>query len=116
MAKFQEYSIYKKRDGQSFELKGSIYADGFIKAKKEFAKNCANDMHKECWLSYFDASNFDKKGLESGFYLNENLVYNEDETVNVENSYIECFLSQKAIDKGFDTFSEDVYTWQIRKN
>jgi len=115
MSKFTEYPIYKKRDGQSFEKRGYIFADGFIAAKKEFAKNCANDMYKECWLSYFDASDFDQKGMEPGFYLNENLVYNENDTINVDLSIIECFLSQKSINKGFDTFSEDVYTWQIRK-
>ena len=115
MKKFTEYPIYKKRDGQSFIRFGCIYSDGFIKSKKEFAKNCANDMYNESWLTYLSSSDFDKKGIESGFYVNENLVYNEDETVNVENSYIECFLSQKSIDKGFTIFSEDVYTWELRK-
>lgn len=115
MAKFTSYPIFKKRDGQSFKEVGSIYADGFIAAKKEFAKNCANDMYKECWLSYFDSSDFDKKGIEAGFYLNDALVYNENDTVNVELSNIECFLSQKAINKGFSSFSEDVYTWELRK-
>lgn len=114
MSKFKEYPIYKKRDGQSFIKIGSVYSDGFIKAKKEFAKNCANDMHKETWLTYLSSSGFDVKGIGTGFYINENLVYNENETINVENSYIECFLSQKSIDKGFVSFSEDVYTWELR--
>ena len=115
MTKFTSYPIYKMRDGQSFKESGSIYADGFIDAKKQWAKIVSNDLHKECWLSYLNADDFDKKGIEAGFYLNDSLVWNENETINVELSNVECFLSQKAIDKGFSSFSEDVYTWELRK-
>ena len=50
--------------------------NSLAEAKKEFSKNCANSMHKECWLTYLDKSEFDKKGFETGFYLNERLVLN----------------------------------------
>ena len=112
--KFKNYPIFKKRDGQSYKEVSYIYAPGFIEAKKQFAKNCAKDLRGECWLTYFDSSEFDKKGNESGFYLNENIVFNENETINCELSVIDCFLSQKQINKGFTLFSEDVYTWELR--
>lgn len=112
---FKDYPIFKKRDGQTFKQIGSIYASGFVEAKKKFAENCAKDLQNECWLTYFDSSEFDQKGNENGFYLNENLVYNDNDTINCELSTIECFLSQKSIDKGFTSFSEDVYTWELRK-
>lgn len=111
----KNYPIYKKRDGQEYKETGNIYASSFAEAKKEWAKMVANSMHNECWLTYLDKSEFDKKGFETGFYFNERLVFNENETVNTEASYIECFLSKKAIDKGLSFFNEDVYSWELRK-
>jgi hypothetical protein len=112
---FKNYPIYKKRDGQTFKKIGEIYQDGFIAAKKEFSKNCANDLQNECWLTYLNDEELSKKH-DAGFYVNDCLVYNEDGNVNLEHSDLECFLSQKDIDKGFTSFSEDVYTWELRKN
>ena len=115
MIQLKHYPIYKKRDGQSFQEIGSIYENSFVKAKKEFAKRCANDLYNDCNLTYLSSDEFDTKGFESGFYYNNSLVYNEDGIVNVKESYIDCLLSQKAIYKGFTYFSEDVYTWELRK-
>lgn len=115
MATFKEYPIYKKRDGQSFKQIGSIYACGFVQAKKKFAKNCANDLYKEIWLTYLRKDEIDNKKFEVGFYINHGLVWNDDGTVNTEDSEMECFLSQRDIDKGFTTFREDVYTWELRR-
>lgn len=115
MKDFKDYPIYKKRDGQSFKPFGSIYADGFINAKKQFAENCAKDLYDEIWLTYLSDDELNNKNYDAGFYVNNSLVWNEDNTINIESSYMECFLSQKAIDKGFTSFSEDVYTWELRK-
>ena len=110
----KEFKIYKKRHGQIFKLFGSIYSDNFKNAKKEFAKNCANDLYDECWLTYLNDKELKNQDY-AGFYINESLVWNEDETINFENSEIDCFLTQIDIDKGFNSFSEDVYTWELRK-
>ena len=115
MAQFKEYPIYKKRDGQSYTYTGYVYADSFKDAKKQFSKNVSKDLYNETWLTFLNSEDFDQKGFESGFYSNETIVSNENDTVNCENSYIECFLTQKAIDKGFDSWSEDVYNWELRK-
>lgn len=110
------FNIYKKRDGQHFVQSGYIYADNFVEAQKSFAQNCANDLHKESYLCSLESKDFDKDGFGAGFYHNEGLVWNEDgDKIIVEESEIECFLSQDAIDEGFDCFSEDVYTWELRE-
>ena len=106
----KEYPIYKKRDGQSFKYESCIYSDSFKNAKKEFAKNISKSLQNECWLTYLNEDDI----KNPGFYVNDSLEWNN-ECININESHLECFLTQKNIDNGFDSFNEDVYTWELRK-
>ena len=121
MAKFTEYPIYKKRDGQSFKEVSYIYADSFEAAKKEFAKNMTNDnWEKSNNIVWLDKEN---DGVEqTGWYDLDASLYgffeegseNEGDP-NYKDGMMELFCSEDAINEGFDSWSEDVYTWVIRE-
>lgn len=108
------YNIYKKRDGQAFKLVGDIYASNFDEAKKEFALNMTKDNWNKsndiCWLDQ------ENDGVETGWYdMNAScLVYKEDGTINEEESELEIFCLEQDINQGFDAWTEDVYTWELR--
>jgi hypothetical protein len=115
MSNFQEYPIYKKRDGQSFNYVSYIFADSFDAAKKEFALN----MTKENWEKSNNIIWLDKKedGVkETGWYdLDGSVLSGDDEgEVNYSASIMELLCSEEAIQEGFDGWSEDVYTWELR--
>lgn len=101
MNKFKEYPIYKKRDGGSFKQVSYVYADSFAEAKKQFAKQMTEDNHNQ----------------------SNNIVWLEKEVDNVSETGwwnfnyepAELFCSKNEIDKGFDNWSEGVYTWELRK-
>ena len=112
---FKDYPIYKKRDGKGFKEVGRIYSISFEDAKKEFAQNIANDLQNTCDVVYLTK----KDGAsEEGFY---NLsfgrpIYDEEaekyDTESLKDSFL---VSQSAIDEGFECWSEDVYTWELRE-
>ena len=117
MSNFQEYPIYKKRDGQSFEQVSYIFADSFEDAKKEFAENMTKDNHNKSnnivWL--------DEKqdGVpQTGWYdLDSSIcVANEEDGIDYANSKLELFCSEESIKEGFDSWTEDVYTWELRES
>jgi len=116
MSKFKDYPIYKKRDGQSFKKISGIYTDSWKNAKKEFA----NNMTKGNWEFSNDVIWLDKEGgveVEGWYdFSGGQALYNE-ETSKYEDNVIDFLLCSKAdIDKGFSTWNEDVYTWELRKN
>lgn len=119
MTKFKEYPIYKKRDGQDWNKINTIYANGFIEAKKKFAKMMTDDNHSKSnnivWLVGIDSEG--KQQAETGFYDMDSsyLVLNEDETINYQESKLELFCSEKSINRGFAYWNEDVYSWELRK-
>lgn len=111
------YNIYKKRDGQSFKEVSSIYADNFEEAKKQFAKQMTDDNHNQSnnvrWLDK------DQDGVkETGWYdfNGGSPLFNED-TEKYDADEAEDFLmvTEEAINAGFDTWNEDVYTWEVRE-
>jgi hypothetical protein len=114
---FKNYPIFKKRDGQHFKEVSYIYATSFDEAKKEFALNMTKDNWEKSnnifWL------NKENDGVkESGWYdfnggsptfNQETEQYDADEAKN-------CLLvSEDDINEGFDTWNEDVYTWELRE-
>ena len=111
------FNIYKKRDGQSFKQVSSIYADTFEEAQKEFAHNMTKDNHNQSnnivWL---DA---ETDGVNvTGFYdFNGGCATFVDETEKYDANEAADFLfvSEEAIKAGFSSWSEDVYTWEIRE-
>lgn len=112
------YNIYKKRDGQDYKLVSEIHADSFENAKKEFAKNMTEGNHELSnnvqWLDK------DQDGVkETGWYdfSGGSANYNE-ETEKYDADEAEDFLlvSEEVINEGFDTWNEDVYTWQLRED
>lgn len=100
------FNIYKKRDGQSFEKIGSYNCVDFDSAKKEFAKNVFEDLlnskHGDNFIYHSKHS-----ALEGGvnYFTEEGIYYNS-----------ELFLSDASVSEGFESFNEDVYTWEIRNS
>jgi len=116
MSEFKEYPIYKKRDGQSFNYVSYIFADSFEDAKKQFALN----MTKDNWEQSNNIVWLDKEndGVEqTGWYdLDTSILHSNDEgEINYSESKMELFCSEEAINEGFDSWSEDVYTWELRE-
>lgn len=117
MSEFNEYPIFKKRDGQSYKEVSYIYADSFDAAKKEFAKNMTNDN----WEKSNDIVWLDKErdGVKTtGWYdFNGGRPDFNEETDKYDADDAENYLmvSEDAINEGFDSWNEDVYTWEIRE-
>lgn len=115
------YNIYKKRDGQSFELWGDIYASNFDEAKKQFAKNMTNDNWEKSndivWLDK-EEDGVDENGwfdINASVLVEKQDPTDEDYTItDYANSEMELFCSEKSIEDGFDSWNEDVYTWELR--
>lgn len=116
MTTFREYPIFKKRDGQGYKQVSYIYADSFDAAKKEFAKNMTNDnWEKSNNIVWLDKEN---DGVEqTGWYdLDCSVLHGNDEgEINYSESKMELFCSEEAINEGFDSWNEDVYTWELRE-
>jgi hypothetical protein len=121
---FKEYPIYKKRDGQSFQYVSYIYADSFDNAKKQFAKDMTNDnwnlSNNIVWLDK-EQDNVPQTGwydLDAswfGFTHPDNGDETEGEPDYINATHLELFCSEEAIIQGFDSWNEDVYTWQLRE-
>ena len=114
---FKNYPIYKKRDGQHFKEVSSIYATSFEEAKKEFSLN----MTKENWEKSNDIIWLDKEidGVDAtGWYDfgGGRPTFNE-ETEKYDADEVENYLlvSEESINEGFETWYEDVYTWELRE-
>ncbi len=115
------YEIYKKRDGQSFKLFGEITAPNFDMAKKKFASKLTG----EDYLLFNNIIGLSKEvhGVdEDGLYdLDKSIIIEKEDPENTRymipdyaNSDMELHCSKEAIEDGFDTWSEDVYTWELR--
>lgn len=110
------YNIYKKRDGQSFKLWSDIYASNFDEAKKEFAQRMTQDNHNKSnniqWLTK------EEDGVrETGWYDFSGGVplYNENtEKYDADEAEDFLFETEENINEGFDTWREDVHTWELR--
>jgi len=94
----KQYEITVKRDGQTERHYNHIFAKNFADAKKEFAK-LMTDGYKESsdntiWL--------DDEHHEAGWYDGD---YDPPELI----------ASEKEIEKGFDYFSEDVFSYRLKK-
>lgn len=104
------FNIYRKRAGQNFESIGSIYAETYKEAKKQFAKGCYRDLdngkHGDSYIEETDEFINEMKddGQDVSWYKGRGIYFAK-----------ELFLSYEDCQAGFDTFSEDVYTWTINK-
>ena len=123
---FAHYPIFKKRDGQSFNEVGTIYAASFNEAKKEFALNMTKDNWNKSnnivWLDKeadgvdvtgwydLDLSWFGFTHPDNGDDTEGDPIYSSD-----KGAIMELFCSEEAINEGFDIWIEDVYTWELRK-
>lgn len=111
------YLVYKKRDGQSFKEVSEIYAISFLEACKIFAKQMTFDNHNKSnniiWLDK------EQDGVkETGWYdFNGSLpAFNEDtEKYDADQAEDLLMVSEEAINEGFSSWNEDVYTWQVRE-
>ncbi|MFH2013621.1 MAG: hypothetical protein ABIJ17_01480 [Patescibacteria group bacterium] len=113
----KNYSVYKKRDGQDWKKFSDIYAKNFTEAKKKFAENMTNDnWEKSNDIVWLDKSEGVK---ETGWYdLNGSILVSfpdKNEGTDYANSEMELFCSEKSINKGFDFWNEDVYSYELRK-
>lgn len=116
MSEFKEYPIYKKRDGQCFNYVSYIFAESFEEAKRQFAKN----MTKDNWEQSNNIVWLDKEsdGVEkTGWYdLDSSVLHgNEEGQINYSESKMELFCSEESINEGFDSWNEDVWTWELRQ-
>jgi len=118
MSNFKEYPIYKKRDGQDFKEVSYIYSDSFEAAKKQFAKQMTEDNHNQSndvqWLDK-DIDGVDETGFYdfsggSAAYDEETEKYDNEEAANY------LMVTEAAINEGFDSWREDVYTWELRES
>lgn|SRR3990167_3261964 len=106
----KEYPIFKKRDGQDWKEVSYIYASSFDEAKKIFAQNMTKDNGEKSnnivWLSPNDEDT-KYKIEEEGWY--------DMEDISRKTGQPNIFVSKAAIDEGFDGWSEDVYSWELRE-
>jgi len=115
MNEFKEYPIYKKRDGHGFYYESYVFSDSFGEAKKIFAKQMTDD---NWWLS--NDINWlykERDGVkETGWYdLSCSVLSKNDKgETDYSKSEMELLCSEEAIVEGFDSWNEDVYTWQLR--
>ena len=95
------FSIYKKRDGQSFKEVGSINGcENFEEAKIEFAQRCYDDV-----LNGKHGDNFIELSAGEEDYATEDGIYDNQE----------LFFAKSELKTGIVMFREDVYTWEIRE-
>jgi hypothetical protein len=118
MSNLKDFLIYKKRDGQSFKEVGSIYTDNFENAKKEFAEN----MTKGNWEKSNDVvwldNDADGVGVTGWYDFGGGRATFNEETEKYDADEAEDFLlvSDADIKEGFSSWSEDVFTWEVRNN
>ncbi len=97
------FNIYKKRDGQDWKLAGEYFLESFEEAKKEFAKNCWNDLlngkHGDNFTLFTES---DKDEFE---FVTGGGIYDG----------TELFFSKTDLEDGIERFREDVYIWEIRE-
>ena len=111
------FKIFKKRDGQSFKEVSEVYANSFDEACKIFAKQMTDDNHNQSnniqWLDK------DQDGVkETGFYdFNGGVPAFNADTEKYDADEAEDFLmvTEEAINEGFSSWNEDVYTWELRE-
>lgn len=110
------YIIYKKRDGQFFKEESSISADNFTEACQIFAKQMTDDNWEKnnniVWLDQL------AHGVEqTGWYdLDASVLVEggENDEPDYSKSDLELLVSEESIREGFSSWSEDVYTWEVR--
>ena len=117
------YNIYKKRDGQLFKLVGEIYASNFSEAKKKFASNmtdCNHSLSNDIIQLSKEEDGVDVSGwydLSGSILAETENPHDKDDTItDYKNSDMELVCSNDDINEGFDYWSEDVYTWELRKD
>jgi len=110
------YTIFKKRDGQDFKPVGQIHGcEDFAEAKIKFARQMTDDN----WNQSNNVQWLDKEQdgvLETGWYdFNGGIPLYDEATEKYDATEVKDFLMVSEVDilEGFDTWSEDVYTWRI---
>lgn len=111
------FKIYKKTDGQDWKGFSEIHASNFDEAKKVFADLMTKHNHESSnnvvWLIR------DRDGVkETGFYdfSSGRPFYDEhSEKFDPEEAEDFLFVTEEAIKEGFDSWTEDVYTWELRE-
>lgn len=101
------FNIYKKRDGQSFKKFGEYFCASFEDAKREFALNCWNDL-----LEGKHGDNYVHLAADSDGVKEDGIYYLNGQPTNE----LDCFFPVTNLDTGISSFTEDVYTWEIRDN
>lgn len=96
--KMKTFNVYKKRDGQGWNLIGEYFSVSFEEAKKEFAKNCWNDL-----LNGKHGDNFIELSIEQDGVEEDGIYYEG-----------QLFFPKSNLKDGIEFFSEDVYSWEIR--
>lgn len=100
-----KFIIKTKRDGQGWKNTGEIYAPTWHDAKKKFTDNVRNDFAKNSDVLYFD----DELISETSY----NIDYKGPGYYQVEGGWMQpnVILDTDVL----DTYSEDVYTYTIKR-
>lgn len=99
----KNFNVYKKRDGQDWKQIGQYFCSNFEEAKKEFAKNCWNDLLNGKHGDNFNL--FTKSDKDEFDFVTEDGIYDG----------TELFFPKTNLETGIDFFSEDVYCLEIRE-
>jgi hypothetical protein len=99
--KIKEFTLKKKRDGQSWQNVGSFFAISWHDAKKQFTDSIRNDLAIDDQVLYFsDADeNLPEDYKGAGYY-------------DINGGYWSLPLLDTDIISGY---SEDVYKWTIER-
>lgn len=100
------FTIKTKRDGQGWRNTGEIYAANWQEAKQLFTDNIRDWCAKDDGVLYFD----DEMIKE---HENDNIHYTGPGYYNADHGWMqpEAILDGQTI----DTFSEDVFTYTIKR-
>lgn len=91
------YTLQKKRDGQSWENDGYIYAATFEDATKIFSNNVYNDLLSGVYGdNYIEQSEQESGEEEAGIYYYGELEFSEHDKAN-----------------GIESYSNDVYMYRV---
>ena len=105
--KTKEFTIKKKREGQSYKIVDSIYAENWSQAKQEFTDNIRNDLANDDQVIYIENEEMYEDRPSNWKEQNE---FKGAGYYPVNGGY--WSLPLLDTDK-ISTYQEDVYLWTI---
>jgi len=107
----KNFTVYRKRDGQSWIEDNTVYANNYNEAKIEFANQIWNEHNNGCYgddTIHFDAESIKETEGETSWY--------EEPGFYDMNMGPELVFADRELENGIESFSQDVNTWTIDKD